>query len=390
MLESPGLRQLCQRCGWSIFSRTPAALCGRCESEGGVLPRLVRSQARQERQAGRGNGTPVLAASVVNGRESRPTEQALRSDHLRSPNHVKAQVTKVGRGAQTAADWDKPSFHIKTCPDGPGVRLPSLASTRVQVDFIMPYGQAEVQYLPDSLRSAAWQQAADIHLHLVPDGGAKMVSTPHLPKHVTVHRYMRQDGKTDRLGPYRICNAIAAKHTRTQWLFVCDADDISLPTRAWESVATCERYHCEQVGGEMIQWLDAADKELESRMNRQPRWPSGLVYAVAPKGIVTNPTRCVSVAAFRRLNGFEAWLTSADFEFDNRSQLCGVKTYKASVVWGLRRLRRTSITTAPEMGFGSEIRARNHREIMRRLKLPDQSNFGAMHLDKDLLIEIGP
>ena len=99
----------------------------------------------------------------------------------------------------------------------------------------------------------------------------------------------------------------------------------------------------------MIQWLDAADKELESRMNRQPRWPSGLVYAVAPKGIITNPTRCVSVEAFRRLNGFEAWLTSADFEFDNRSQLSGVNTYKASVVWGLRRLRRTSITTAPEM-----------------------------------------
>src|SRR5690606_20709377 len=127
---------------------------------------------------------------------------------------------------QTKTDWGKPHYHMPPQIDGPGEQIPSRAVTRVQADFVAPFGPNEVKYLPDCLRSVAWQQAADIHLHLIPDNGAERVEIPQLPEHVTVHWYRRTDGQVDKLGPYRITNAIAARHARTPWLFVVDVDDI--------------------------------------------------------------------------------------------------------------------------------------------------------------------
>lgn len=274
-------------------------------------------------------------------------------------------------------------LHV-TPPPAASPTLHARPSTTHEVDVVIPYCAADVQWLRQSVESILWQAGVTPLVHVVSDGGPLDVLSD-LP--AEVRRYQNLDAP---IGPYRSVMRVW-RWLQTPYVAIQDADDLALPHRLAESLPLL-RAGADLVSGHMRQFVDPQfrhDQELAQYRSERAIIRSGIVWKdAAPRGCLIHGVAAYRRQTFETINGYAPWLCGADTEFGPRLQLHGYKVEFVKEVWGLRRLHRTSMTNRQDIGLKSRYREQIREELFRRvaswLDRPsdDPRQFGGLDQDR--------
>lgn len=218
-----------------------------------------------------------------------------------------------------------------------------------EIDVVIPFYAGDRHFLAECVRAIYSQAYVRPIIHCIADG----CEFPELG--LAVHRYRTPGG----WGPYRITNSlVAGGFTRSRYLAIQDVDDLSLPFRLWQQIATMREFGYEMVGGAMRN--EPAAGYTGDRHLQEPILNSWRTYSSCPKGHLMNSTRLVSLQAFRAMNGFVDMICSADTDFCNRvvhlAPHESLPTFGASDIVAIRRLHDSSITNGGRYKMGTADR----------------------------------
>lgn len=227
--------------------------------------------------------------------------------------------------------------------------------TPVAVDVVIPFCEADAAFLVECLLSMDAQRFARLTVHVVADG-CNFPSLPEFTGAISELRPYRTEGGW---GPYQICNSIVASgHCLNPWLAIQDADDTSHPDRFWRQVQMMIDYNADMISSAMKNYVDAGslgDTNLAKIARNRPVINPGAIYNGVPLGCCINSTRTMRRELFERLNGFPAWVCSADYAFDNMARYTGAVVIDDQTILGNRRLHSRSLTGG-EYKYDSEKR----------------------------------
>lgn len=242
-----------------------------------------------------------------------------------------------------------------------GLRLTNTtAPAVVSADVVIPFHSGDVKWLPECVESIISQNHASPVVHVISDGP----EFPKLPDSVRKYRHDKRPG----VGPYRLTNALVkGGHTRTDYLAIQDADDLSLPDRLRRQISLMTLS-----GAEMV---SSAMREFGEHRNGHVLQP-GVSQRTNPYGRHINSSRTVRLGLFWRVNGFADWQCAADFEFDNRVQLrrTGIVIHDHTVL-GLRRVHSDSLSHLEGVRPLKSRKTKEIAELLRRIKLLRQGGI---------------
>ena len=211
-----------------------------------------------------------------------------------------------------------------------------------QIDVVVPYSSNELHLVAQAINGILAQQHCIPIIHAVADNCKSI-------RHPDCINY-----EAEGVGPYNITNALVP-HLRSQYLAIHDADDVSLSARLWKQI---EQLKLGYVMTSCAMLQVPIEGYSGGRHIAEPIIEPGLIQAVAPKGRCINSTRTITVEFFVDQNGFADMPCSGDYQFDNRCllQLPPQPIHSSPEIFGLRHLRPTSLSNAPNTGAGSEVR----------------------------------
>lgn len=220
---------------------------------------------------------------------------------------------------------------------------------RPLVDVIVPFCEADKQYLIECLDAIYKSERVMPIVHCVADG-CEFPQTEY-----PIRRYQTAGG----LGPYRIANSLVRDaHIVSEIVAIQDVDDLMLSNRLWQQLASMQEWGYQMVGGAMQQ------EPMENYRGQahivEPVLYSWRTYRTAPKGHLVNGTRMIEAELLRQVNGFADWPCSADVDLCNR--ISHLPWYESIPVLGsdeivaVRRLHGASLTNGPAYCIGSDAR----------------------------------
>ncbi len=241
------------------------------------------------------------------------------------------------------------------------------SSEPITCDVVIPYCQANLQWLSAAVDSILNQAGSKCVVHLITDGFDVKDDPALLYKdHPQVRLYRNEKS----IGPYRTLNRIFDR-LETDYIAIQDSDDIALPHRIEHSIKTLQSKGGEIYGGAMRQFVshEASDEKSLQRLKATPIHRSGhKKWKLCPEGNVINGTLVVCKDTYQRMNGFADLMGSADLEFATRAHRAGCKIITDDEVVGLRRLHSESLSHGPTHGDKTASRIAAHEKIAESYK----------------------
>jgi glycosyltransferase involved in cell wall biosynthesis len=219
------------------------------------------------------------------------------------------------------------------------------------IAVVLPHFGCE-PFVRDALASVLNQEGADVEVHLVDD---------HSPddRWIDALGGLSDDPRvllyrtTATVGPYRIKNALLPLITRPVIAFQ-DADDMSAPGRFARLLREMARTGASVVGSSYHEMDERGDVLRSRRMVRN----CNFWLRLGKSYVALHPTTIVRRSALEELGGFDGTTRfAADSDFFLRAaRLYRLRNVPEPLYY--YRVRRKSLTTSPDTGFGSEARRR--------------------------------